>query len=116
VRVVDMSTKSVVVGSQVSLGVGASVKPYPMHSKENSSSRSFLFKRHVYSHTERMGLSGLFGGDTLQFLLKYVEACKGACCCFRDGGEVEGRELLGSSSFSVTSNDDEATDENVRAP
>jgi hypothetical protein len=101
-----MSTKSLVVGSQVSLGggaMGASVKPYPMHSKENSSSSSFLFKRHIYSHTERMGLSGFFGGDTLQGVLECVG---GVCCWFREKREGD--------AFSVTSNDDEATNDDTR--
>jgi hypothetical protein len=78
-----MSTKNLVVGSQVSLGGKTSVKPYPMHSKENSSSsRSFLFKRHVYSHTERLGLSRLFDGGASDFVQR-------AFCCFGGKRDVE---------------------------
>jgi hypothetical protein len=106
-----MSAKCVVVGSQVSIGMGVNVKPYPIHSTENVSAGSFLFKRHIYSHTEKIGLSSIFSGRPLGAAWKKV---RGLCGCFWGPGDDEcvqrelvvGSSAVSSSAFSITSNDE----------
>lgn len=104
-----------VVGSQVSLGFSGEPGVYPMHSREKMSANSFLFKRHVYSHTEKVGLSRMFSFEAFETVQQHAARL---CSCFFAGdadtngnNNDAGERFVVSSSFSITSDASSSADE-----
>ena len=107
-----------VVGSQVSLGFSGEPGVYPMHSREKMSANSFLFKRHVYSHAEKVGLSRMFSFEAFEAVQQH--AARLCSCFFAGGADTDGNNdtrgdagerFVVSSSFSITSDASSSADE-----